>query len=345
MPDVPQPTACASCRADLSNVAYVVDKKGRGLCKPCVAKLKAKQKAKAEADARAKAAGDGDVMDILLADSAASTKTPCPECQAYIEPDSVVCVHCGYNTASGKQMKTRVTAAPKDKDPSKAGAAAVQIANTVWWVPSLIGGGIGTAIGGLLWYFIGTTFNVEVSYVAWVVGLLAGGGCALGARGNANLMTGGFAAVLAVLGIGLAKWAFVEDIYGDMVNSPANDQYAIEIIAGDLMEQAGTSTMAVPTIGRRGRIGGAAIQRNKLSQADAEQQATQIWRNDFTSEERQEMITEIRDWQQEIRLDSATIKEEIFTDMLGLFDIIFLLVAVVTALGVGSGGQFSLGDD
>ena len=133
MPDSPQPTACASCRADLINVAFVVDKKGRGICKPCVAKLKAKQKAKAEEQAKANAAGDGDVMGILLADSAASTKTPCPECQAYITPESVVCIHCGYNIASGKQMKTRFIAAPKEKEAKAKGGSSLEL------TPKLVG--------------------------------------------------------------------------------------------------------------------------------------------------------------------------------------------------------------
>ncbi len=147
MPDSPQPTTCASCRADLSTVAYVVDKKGRGLCKPCVAKLKAKQKAKADADARANAAGEGDVMGLLLADSAASTKTPCPECQAYITPESVVCIHCGYNIASGKQMKTRFIAAPKEKEGKKQGGGGS--GKSIEVPPWAIYGGLAAIYGGL----------------------------------------------------------------------------------------------------------------------------------------------------------------------------------------------------
>ena len=39
---------------------------------------------------------------------------PCPECAALIEPDAVICVHCGYNVATGKiQPSLRVSSARK----------------------------------------------------------------------------------------------------------------------------------------------------------------------------------------------------------------------------------------
>ena len=50
-----QPSACAACGTSLADTPFVKDKKGRGICKPCVAKLKAKKEAKARAEAEAKA--------------------------------------------------------------------------------------------------------------------------------------------------------------------------------------------------------------------------------------------------------------------------------------------------
>ncbi len=122
--DQSQPTECASCGADLRTIEFKVDKKGRGICKPCVAKLKAKRKAKADAEAAAAGGAaaemaSGDVMDILLADSSATKQEPCPECQSFIDPGSVMCIHCGYNLESGKQLRTRVIAATKEKKSKK----------------------------------------------------------------------------------------------------------------------------------------------------------------------------------------------------------------------------------
>jgi hypothetical protein len=348
------PGSCTACGTDLLLTPYSRDKKGRAFCKSCVTKLKQKQAAQAQARTTSSAGGaplavvepgDHDVMAALLADSAQVTKRPCPDCQAFIDPEASICIYCGYNSKTGKRVSTRVIAAAKDKEPSAVGTVASGLAGSVWWVPSLLCGLIGAMIGAAIWYGIGIAINFEIGYVAALVGFLAGGGCYLGARGNAGIMTGVMAAALAVGGIGVAKWAFVEDGYNDMVGTSVNDQFAIDMIAHSLVEEAGTRTVAVPTFGRRGRGGVAGGQFNRLSFSDAQTMAESIWQKEYSPLEQQEVISEIRTWQNEMRQDSAQVKQDLFTNSLHMFDLIFIVFAVVAALGVGSGGQFSLGDD
>ncbi len=40
----------------------------------------------------------------------------CPECRQDLQPDDILCIQCGYNTETGKQMKTK-TVAKKGKGP------------------------------------------------------------------------------------------------------------------------------------------------------------------------------------------------------------------------------------
>jgi hypothetical protein len=50
-------------------------------------------------------------LDDLLDEAgvkAATTGPNCPSCGAEVQPDSVLCVECGFNFAAGRQMKTQV---------------------------------------------------------------------------------------------------------------------------------------------------------------------------------------------------------------------------------------------
>jgi hypothetical protein len=352
--NISAPGPCVSCGADLAVTPYVRDKKGKGLCKPCVAKIKAKRDAKAAAQTAAQGGAiplassvdEPDLMNALLADSPQMTKGICEGCKSFIDHEAVICTHCGYNRQTGKSVVTRVIAAPKEKEGSGAGlAAATAVADSMWWIPSLIFGLIGAGIGAGVWYFVGTAVNAEVGYVAALVGFLAGAGCMYGSRGNAGVLTGGLAAILAIGGIGLAKWGFVEDGYREAAKVQVDHRYAIDVLASIIQEEAGRRTVAVPTISRRGRIGGAGAQYNRMSMAEAERKAEDHWYNVMDDSDRREMLDDLRSWQNEIQRNSSELKQEIFTGSLGMFDIIFAIVAIGVALGVGSGGQISFGGD
>lgn len=50
-------------------------------------------------------------LDDLLDEAgvkAATTGPNCPSCNAEVQPDSVLCIECGFNFAAGRQMKTQV---------------------------------------------------------------------------------------------------------------------------------------------------------------------------------------------------------------------------------------------
>ncbi len=51
--------------------------------------------------------GVGSLLDeIGFQKSAASHR--CPECREDLAPDAILCIHCGYNLESGKQLKTKI---------------------------------------------------------------------------------------------------------------------------------------------------------------------------------------------------------------------------------------------
>lgn len=136
------PGSCTACGTDLLLTPYSRDKKGRAFCKPCVAKLKQKQAAQAQARNTSSTGaaplapvepGDHDVMAALLADSVQVTKRPCPDCQAFIDPEASICIYCGYNSKTGKRVSTRVIAAPKEKESDSRPDRAARSINLPSW--------------------------------------------------------------------------------------------------------------------------------------------------------------------------------------------------------------------
>jgi len=134
---------CVKCQIDVSTRKRHKDAKGRYWCDACyqdaVAKAKAKKQqaqggsaggGKAARDAGGDAGGNAgyglapseeEVMSSLLAGSTAVEGDPCPQCHAPMPSDAVICTSCGFSREAGKQIRTHVKHAPKEKEPSKLG--------------------------------------------------------------------------------------------------------------------------------------------------------------------------------------------------------------------------------
>ncbi len=131
----------------------------------------------------------------------------CPSCGQRISPEHVLCVHCGFNTKTGKAMKQRVldTSSGRDSKVLKVGAAAGGMALKP--VFPLIGALVAGLIGAALWAGIVYFTNYEVGIVAWAIGGMVGIGAAIGARGEGGALTGAMAAIVAMASIVGGKYA------------------------------------------------------------------------------------------------------------------------------------------
>lgn len=139
---------CAVCGSDLSGKPRVKDAQGRYACVgDCAEKVmkQARNAAKAAAEApkpeivvrtnavlsptvgvtsRPEAAAarfkagredDGSVLNALIDSSPMLNAQKCDGCKLPIPNGTLVCTHCGYNTQTGKKLKTQVAKAPKEK--------------------------------------------------------------------------------------------------------------------------------------------------------------------------------------------------------------------------------------
>jgi len=159
----------------------------------------------------------GSLLDEELPTASAPSAQPatgmefdsCPSCAEPLPSGAALCVSCGYDLASGKQLKT-------ERVLDSGGPYASPLSGskgTGWSLPRLGGSfltgcilsAVGAAIGAAVWYGVAVATEYEIGWIAWGLGVLAGIGMVWGS-GEENDLTGIMAAVIACLGILLAKY-------------------------------------------------------------------------------------------------------------------------------------------
>ena len=59
--------------------------------------------------------GASDLMSRLIDEAVEATKHGCPNCQARVKAGQTICLSCGFNLESGKQVRTVVKKPVQDK--------------------------------------------------------------------------------------------------------------------------------------------------------------------------------------------------------------------------------------
>ena len=97
--------------------------------------------------------------------------------------------------------------------------AAVAVADSapVSLLMGTVGCLIGSAVGAAAWAAVAYYLNFEVAYLAIGVGVLAGGGMMIGARGHAGATTGAIAALAAIVAILIGKYIVVSYVIDEYV--------------------------------------------------------------------------------------------------------------------------------
>ena len=112
---LPAEKICVICGTDCAQRPRLKDSQGRYACQTCVeAKRRPKHKARPPAaaapiaDEPAPGADAGFSMDQYLGNVHTADANPCPKCGAGRPADAIVCMQCGFDSAAGRAMTTKV---------------------------------------------------------------------------------------------------------------------------------------------------------------------------------------------------------------------------------------------
>ncbi len=159
---------------------------------------------------------------------APDTEPKCPSCGASLKAGDVLCVQCGYDLRSGKKLEI---SGPDDReaDPTASDAVSHAARSVGSYLLGCILSLVGMLIGAVVWYVVALIFGVELGWIAWGVGLLAGLGMLLGSR-KENDLAGITAAFISIAGIFAAKWL----IFASILAVGAEDLVAEEMMLEEL---------------------------------------------------------------------------------------------------------------
>jgi len=217
------------------------------------------------------------------------------------------------------------------------------------FLKGLPGGVVAGLIGAAIWAGIAYWSGYEIAYVAWVVGALVGIGVASGSNGGTP--AGGLAVVISVLAILGGKYAAVELVMkkelprqSEMVEQALaklkNDEFVVSVLADRIVAQqeAHGETIAWP----RGVVPDEA---QKRSDYPPEIWSEASWRwNQMSEEDREAFRAENGDSVREsIEENFETfwweVSKEGFLRSFGPLDIVFILLALVTAFKIAEHGK------
>lgn len=206
---------------------------------------------------------------------------------------------------------------------------------------ALLGAALGGLLGAALWTAVAFFFNYEIGWIAWGVGVAAGFGAAkFGER--LDWVTGVAAAAVAVLSIGLGKFATVHLVVDDSLaqfTSGAqgiDDELAISYVADEVV-------MAFREEGRKLDWPNGVEPANPSARGeyprDVWNEAEAFW-TALEPRERTELKGEISsDMQANVAVIRASAIEAGFKDSFGALDVLFVLLAIGSAYKLGSGAS------
>ena len=288
------------------------------------------------------AAQEGAAEALPSAPPAASKK--CPQCGAHMG-DAVMCVMCGHNTATGKSVS-----------PAKAKAerGAVKAASSFMFGAALSAGF--AAAGGVVWFLVAWYLNLEVGYVAWGIGLLAGLGMHLGYR-DANTKAGVVAASMSLASIILAKAAIFGFVMYAVISGDTNDPelrktFVTAAIAGEILDERGIESESERENQWDSAWSEAEQRVNSMSPADVEAKHKELLAAAEAEEESEDEESGEADAGDESSLAEADESPSVedasaglaafavyfFQTQFGLFDLLWVFLAVSSAFRLGSRG-------
>jgi hypothetical protein len=289
---------------------------------------------------------DGRSVLLALADGApvAIASASCPGCGHPLR-GAVVCLKCGFNTATGRPVQVKVqkpgkAAAPqKEADAPKGALVANGALVATICLGAFIGGLLAAGAWGFTVYHLGGGFR----YFGIIIGAIVGAGAYIGARGYSGPLSGGIAAV-AVIGAVIGGRYFAVSMLLDKLEPK------IRAAAMSVDDEE-----AVSLIGREvaGELGSRGVHYQWPEDVDDPEHATgkeefpapiwteaeKRWAAMGESERHEFKISAGESRVRSVEHGISAFKRDVATDV-GVMDYVYGLIAMCVAYFVGSGISF-----
>ncbi len=219
-------------------------------------------------------------------------------------------------------------------------------------VGALVGSVIGGALGAALWAAVAYFTNYEVGFIAWAIGAMAGAGAFVGSGRQGGAACGGIAVLVALAGIAGGKYAAIELNVSDVTVKFEKDLEAeiakrhndvpiwIAYVADRVVEEREAD-------GKKVEWPGGAAPEDPQGESDYPKDvwkdATARW--DAMSETDQEAFKHGTEEsfrahaKQLMRAEAGSAANQAFFSSFGLFDLLWVFLAVASAFRIGSAGN------
>jgi len=209
------------------------------------------------------------------------------------------------------------------------------------YLGALIGAAVAGLIGAAVWAAIAYYANFEIGWIAWGIGVLAGFGAFMGAKGEGDVATGGIAAVAAIAAIGLGKFGAIHFAVDKELNSPAFRSH-LNVTGEDMLvvyadqvvkewEAANKKVNWPPNV----------VPEDAQTEADYPKpvwaEAKKRWAALSADEQDTARSDQAAYRKQMTEFVRASIKGQAFKESFGPFDILWAVLALASAFGIGRG--------
>lgn len=153
----------------------------------------------------------------------------CPQCGNRMPADAVVCVSCGYNLQTGKILKQASA-----KRAVIGGFVRRLASGAGTFVLGCVFSAIAAMLGAALWFGVAIVAKLEIGWIAWGLGVLAGAGMLMGYQ-KQNARAGLAASGIALCGIVTAKlFVFLFVIRTVITEDPTGAFFQRELVKASL---------------------------------------------------------------------------------------------------------------
>lgn len=210
------------------------------------------------------------------------------------------------------------------------------------YLGALIGAVIAGLVGAAVWAALAYYANVEIGWIAWGIGAAAGFGAAVGAKGDADAMTGGIAVLAAVGGILLGKFGAVHFAVEKELQSAelttamqVTDEDMIVTYADQVVDEwvAANKTVKWPE-GMDKENASAEVDYPKAIWAEGKKRWNALDADAQAAARREQ--EEFR--KSMVAYITSQAKSEGFKSTFSAFDILWFVLAVASAFAIGRGG-------